>query len=41
VEAELANESLKYGDDPFKEAVSSLSHELEETRRELERTEHP
>ena len=37
VEAQLAGESQKYGSDPFAEAVSSLSDELQETRRQLER----
>ena len=37
VEAQLAGESQKYGSDPFAEAVSSLSDELRETRRQLER----
>ena len=36
VEARLAGESQKYGIDPFAEAVSSLSVELQETRRQLE-----
>jgi hypothetical protein len=37
VEAKLASESLTYGTDPFAEAVSSLSNELVETGRELEK----
>jgi hypothetical protein len=40
IEANLASESLKYGADPFAEAVSSLSNELEEMRRLLEKVEH-
>ena len=36
VDARLAGESQKYGSDPFAEAVSSLSDELKETRRQLE-----
>jgi hypothetical protein len=41
VEAELASESFKYGQDPFAEAVSSLLHELEETRSQLGRLDQP
>lgn len=37
VEAELANESLKYGDDPLAEAASSLAHELQQTHRQLDK----
>ena len=39
VEAELANESLKYGADPLAEAALSLSQELQQTQRELEKVE--
>jgi len=39
VEAELANESLVYGVDPFAEAVSSLSNELQEMGRQLDKVE--
>jgi hypothetical protein len=35
VEAELANESVKYGSDPLSEAVSDLSNELIETKSSL------
>jgi hypothetical protein len=35
IEAELVNESMKYGEDPFGQAVSSLLGELQETQREL------
>jgi len=37
VEAELAIEAVKYGTDPFAEAVAALLQELHKTRAELER----
>ena len=39
VDAKLASESLTYGVDPFAEAVSSLSGELQVTRQQLESAE--
>jgi hypothetical protein len=35
IEAELANESIKYGSDPLSEAVSDLTNELTETKSTL------
>jgi hypothetical protein len=39
VEAELASESLTYGDDPFNEAITLLSRELQDTQKQLQKVE--